>query len=58
MRLVDQCALAAGVYRARYDVLMAELRRYAVEEPDKIEPWTTFGTLASLEEYGSAMLRP
>ena len=58
MRLVDQCALAAGVYRARYDVLMAELRRYAVAEPDKIEPWTTFGTLASLEEYGSAMLRP
>ena len=56
--LIDQCAVDAGVYQARYDALMAELRRLAAAEPEKIEPLIKFGTLAALEEYGPEMLRP
>ena len=58
MRLVDQCALGAGVYQARYDVLMSELRRYFVENPEAVEAWKKFGALEALEEYGAEMLRP
>ena len=58
MALVDQCALEANVYQTRYNALMAELQRYAAEEPEKIEPWLRFGTLDALKEYGAEALRP
>ena len=58
MQAVDQCALKAGVYDARYDALMSELRRYINEEPSKIEPFVHFGTFKALETYGAEMLRP
>ena len=58
MRVIDQCALEAGVYDARYDALMAELRRYIKEEPAKAEPFVHFGEFKALETYGSEMLRP
>ena len=58
MRVVNQCALDAGVYDARYDALMAELRRYIKEEPAKAEPFVHFGEFKALETYGSEMLRP
>ena len=58
MLLVDQCALEANVYQARYDAFMAELRHMMRAEPERVEAWKKLGTLSAMEEFGPEMLRP